>query len=106
MSKFNELFIYFFFDKELINSEEWRDLPGSSKAFYFHLKSLYDGTNNNHIKFPYSAMEGVIGCSTKGSFTMAMRHLIAKGWIKKRTDLSNRRRPNLFELTFKYDHAK
>ena len=106
MTKLNELFVYFFFDKDLINSEEWRDLPGSSKVFYFHLKSLYDGTNNGHIKFLYSTMKGVTGCSTKKSFTQAMRHLISKGWIRKRFDLSSRCRPNLFELTFKYDHAK
>lgn len=90
-------------ERRTLKEDPWQGLSACAKIFYIHLKSRYNGGNNGKIKFPYSAMKGVRGCSTNRAISKAVKELLDEGWIEINQVGGMYRHYNLYRLTFRHD---
>jgi len=91
------------FFNEMYQRPEWKGLSVPAKLFYKGCKGRYTKENNGEIIFPFSAMRGVVGCSSPTSCGVAVKELIEKKWIKVTYTGGDYRKTNIYELTFKFD---
>lgn len=90
-------------ERKLLHSQAWKDLPGSEKILYLHIKARYDSNNNGKIIMPYTAMSDVQGCSSPAAVSAAFKGLIEKGWIERTQAGGLYRKINKYGLTWKWD---
>jgi hypothetical protein len=89
--------------RQMLRSEEWKDLSPAAKILYVHLKGKYNGNNNGAIRLYYSELKGVKGVSSPNTASKAFQELEKKEWIT-RTEIGGLyRHVNEYKLTGKHD---
>ncbi len=91
-------------ERAFYHHKKWKALSAAAKIFYGCLKGNYAGYNNGEIELPYTAMRGIVGCSSKDAVAKAIKELEKEGFIKINQFGGLYRFSNLYELTFKWDH--
>lgn len=86
--------------RQMLDSDEWKELSKSEMIAYIYLKKNYNGCNNGQIPLRYSWFKGIFAGAT---LSRALKGLATKGWIEKTTLGGLYRYSCEYKLTGKYD---
>lgn len=90
------------FDKEMLNSTNWKVLSHSEMVVYLYIKRNFNGSNNGEIPLKYAELKDIMAPAT---IKKALTGLEANGWIEKTKHGGLYRYYCLYKLTGRYDRA-